>query len=110
MPHLCIHTMNGRVHISVVYGGKHREAILGEFDYIEITDEQASMTLEMLKAWYDEDKSKTHEQRRVEEAKAAKVSDLLDRLVRIINETKHDGERENAKTLYEKVTGKPFDR
>lgn len=115
MPYLCVHTFNGREHVSVVYGktlsdSKHREPILGEFEYIEITDAQASLTLEVLREWYHEDRVKAHEQRQAEEAQAAKVSDLLLRLADIIRQSHHDGERENAKALYLKFAGKAFDK
>lgn len=109
MPTLLISTYNGVEFVSVEYGDPQREPRLGQFRRIPITEDQASLSLETLKAWYSEDRQKTATQRKANAERSTKLSGLLERLVRIIQETKHDGERENAKDLYLKVTGKPYE-
>ena len=111
MPTLLIHTFNGREYVSVEYDGPHREERLGEFRRIPITDEQAKLTVdELAKLWAEQKayESATESERAFEREKLAKMASLLERLARIIRETKHEGERENAKALYLKYAGKAF--
>lgn len=108
MPTLLISNYNGVEFISVEYFAPPNEPRLGTFKRIPITDAQALLSLELLTAWYQEESQKTAAEQKAAAEKAAKFDALLERLVRIIQETKHDGERENAKDLYLKVTGKPY--
>ena len=110
MPYLLITTRNGIEHASVVFGGKHREERLGAFKYVEITDEQAGMILEALRAWHEAEARKTEGEKRVEAERLARLADILERLGRIIRETVHEGERESARELYLKYAGRPFEK
>ena len=100
---------NGVEFVSVEFSDPHREARLGEFRRIPITDEQARLSIDQLSAFYESTKADA-DAKQTRMAKLVGLLDRLDRLVRIIRETKHDGERENAKDLYFKVTGKAFDK
>ena len=105
-PTLLISNYNGREFVSVEFSDPHREARLGTFRRTPITDEQATMTLEALRELYEQSKVDASERN----IKKAKMSELLGRLAEIIRQSHHEGERENAKALYLKFAGKPFDR
>lgn len=102
MPYLLIARHNGVEFVSVVRD-KHREVRLGEFEYVEITDEQFDMSLAEIEAWYRKRKEAQKPPAKM------KKSELLRILSDIILQSHHEGERENAKALYLKYAGKPFE-
>jgi hypothetical protein len=102
MPWLEILSFGGKQFVSVLYDDPHVRINKEwrEVRYIEITNEQAALPLDVLRHSY-----KAHQ---VKEEKTHKKAHLLQQVIDIIKTSHHAGERANAKDLYKQVVGEEY--
>lgn len=114
MPWLCIHNLNGKDYYSVYperQQQKRSEYSLGSRHFIEITEAEAALPLDKLTRLYKAEKAEVEKAQEVAKMQAeakARLSGMLERFTRIIQESTQEGEVANAKVFYEKITGKPW--
>lgn len=109
---LRISRRHGEDYYQVVYDYKTgTEYLLGEEQYIEISDAEAGLAIDMLVRLYKAEKAEAVAAA-AKKAKQAelkgKLAELEERVTRIIKESNQVGEVENAKVFYEKITGRPW--
>lgn len=110
MPWLEILTIHGREKISILFDNPHQK-IFREWrpvQYVQISDDLAKLSIDALKETYQQHKRGQDEKIRAASEIASKKNALVERLAEIIRTSNQIGERSNAKSLYEKITGQPY--
>lgn len=104
----CETTFNGKTYCSIEYHahGASKEATLGTTARRDLTPEQQEMSLDVLTTLFREQavppNTPSWDRDPVLRAK------MVDRLAKIIAGSTQEGERNNARALYKRLTGKEF--
>lgn len=104
----CEVTLNGKTYCSIEHHehGGSKEPVLGTATRIDLTEDQKDMSLDVLTSLFRQKKvppdTPSWDRDPVLRAK------MIEAIARIIMESREKGERDNARALYEKLTGVKF--
>lgn len=105
MPYLYVHTLNGKMYYGAVIE-QPREITLGNYKYHEISWEEFQLTVAGLTALYYEKFHEVPKQANKWDTDQDLKNKMLYRLILIAKQSHEEGERNNARSLYKKLSGR----